>query len=359
MKKISLTVVGDIFPANLHYTIGFGIESQFYNHQGKPWLQRLHSFFKDSDIAFGNLESPLIKDDQFAATNCFAGSNKFASFLKQVGINIVSIANNHILEQGPEGFYSTLRYLENNQIRYVGKKTNNFSNIATIKCKGMKIGFAGFNAIQDIKNPDLYAEYKEDFVLKALKKMDKMNLDYKILSIHWGDEFINIPSLKQINAAHKFIDNGADIIVGHHPHVVQPVESYKKGLIFYSLGNFMFDMIWSKNVRRGMTANLTLEKGENIKFDVVPIFIGKNYIPYRIHNDKKNDYYLKKNSESISLLNEYSTKKYQKFYERKRKTNLLSERIMMKLFLLKHLNKLLSKTMNIFLKHLLTKIKVK
>jgi len=358
MKKVKITFVGDIFPANLHYTIGFGVASQFYKHKGKPWLNVLTPYFKDSDISFGNLESPLIKDDQFVSTNCLAGSNKFASFLKQVGINIVSVANNHILEQGTEGFNSTLQYLKYNKIHYIGRKTNGISNIVTIKCKGMKIGFAGFNAIQDIQNLDLYADYKEDFVLKALKKMDKMNLDYKIISIHWGDEFINIPSVKQIEAAHKFIDNKADIIIGHHPHVVQPIERYKNGLIFYSLGNFMFDMIWSKNVRKGLIANVTLEKFENIKFDIVPIFIKKNYIPYRIHN-KKNDNYLKKNSERISLLNEHPTKKYQKFYERKRKINLLSERIMMKLFLIKHLNKLSYKTMKILLGNLLTKIKVK
>jgi len=351
MEKVKITLVGDIFPANLFYTIGFGVASEFYKHKGEPWLKQLQSLLKGSDIAFGNLESPLIEDNLFTTINCFAGSYEFAFFLKQIGINIVSIANNHILEQGSEGFQSTIKYLENHQINYIGKQINNTSNIVTVECKNLKIGFVGFNAIQDIQNPDLYANYSEESVLKALKDMNEMDIDYKIISIHWGDEFINIPSLKQIESAHKFIESGADIIVGHHPHVVQPVERYKSGLIFYSLGNFMFDMIWSKNVRRGIIANLILEKGEEIKVDIIPIIIGRNYIPGKINNGKKEEYF-QKNFGNIPLLSECYLKKYQNYYEKKRKINRLYQRIMMKIFLLKHLDNLSNMTIRIMLKKL-------
>ncbi len=355
MGKIKITFVGDIFPANLHYTIGFGVASEFYKHRGKPWVAQLQSFLKENDFVFGNLESPLIDNELFTTNNCFAGNYEFANFLKQIGINIVSIANNHILEQGAEGFYSTIKYLENNQIYYTGKKINETSNIVTVESKNLKIGFAGFNAIQDIQNPDLYADYNEEYVLKALKNMNEMDIDYKIISIHWGDEFMNVPSLKQIESAHKFIESGADIIVGHHPHVVQPVERYKSGLIFYSLGNFMFDMIWSKNVRRGIIAKITIEKGKDIIFETIPIFIGRDYIPY---NTNKKDFE-KISKENSSLLNNYSTKEYCKLYEKKRKFNLSYERIMMKLFLLKNLKRLSPQTKSILYRKLHSKIKIK
>lgn len=355
MGKVKITFVGDIFPANLHYTIGFGVASEFYKHRGKPWVAQLQSFFKDNDIVFGNLESPLIDDELFTTTNCFAGSYEFAPFLKQIGVNIVSIANNHILEQGLEGFQSTIDYLEKNQIHYVGKITNGASNIVTIKWSDIKIGFAGFNDIHDIPNPDLYANYKEESVLKALYKMDEMNLDYKIISIHWGDEFINFPSLKQIESAHKFIENGADIIVGHHPHVVQPIEKFKNGLIFYSLGNFIFDMIWSKNVRRGIIVKVILEKGKDIIFDIVPICIGRDYIPYN-NNKKEIEKIFIGNS---SLLDNYSAKEYCKLYEKKQKFNLSYQRIMMKLFLLKNLKRLSPQTKSILYRKLHSKIKIK
>jgi len=356
MGNVKVTLVGDIFPANLHYTIGFGVASEFYKHKGEPWLKQLQSLLNDSDIAFGNLESPLIEDNLFTSINCFAGSYEFAFFLKQIGFNIVSIANNHILEQGSEGFQSTIKHLENHQIKYIGKQINNTSNIVTVECNNLRIGFVGFNAIQDIQNPDLYANYSKESILKLLKDMNEMNIDYKIISIHWGDEFMNVPSLEQIQSAHKFIDKGADIIVGHHPHVVQPVERYKNGLIFYSLGNFMFDMIWSKNVRRGLIVNVTLESGKDIKFNTVPIFIGKDYIPYR-DIESNNYFYLRRKFKEISIFSEHSTTKYQKYYERKHKIALLYQRIMMKIFLLCHLNKLSNLTIRIILKYMITKMK--
>jgi poly-gamma-glutamate capsule biosynthesis protein CapA/YwtB (metallophosphatase superfamily) len=85
--------------------------------------------------------------------------------------------------------------------------------------------------------------------------MQSNNADIKILSFHWGNEYIHHPSLGQRNLAYKCIEAGADIIVGHHPHVIQPYEKYKEGHIFYSLGNFCFDNLQSKQTRTGMIAS--------------------------------------------------------------------------------------------------------
>lgn len=85
------------------------------------------------------------------------------------------------------------------------------------------------------------------------------------MSLHWGNEYIHYPSISQIKLAHKIIDAGIDIIIGHHPHVIQPVERYKNGVIFYSLGNFLFDMLWSKKVRHGMIAKIKFDK-ESIQY---------------------------------------------------------------------------------------------
>ena len=146
---------------------------------------------------------------------------------------MVSIANNHILEQGIKGMFSTKEALKKNCINYVGEFHDGTSNIETFEANGIRIGIAGFNDIHNIENGNIYAEYSEQNVKKALDIMSALELDYKIIIFHWGDEYIHIPSRIQIEAAHKFIDRGADIIVGHHPHVIQPVERYKKGFKIY------------------------------------------------------------------------------------------------------------------------------
>ena len=351
MGKVKITFVGDIFPANLHYTIGFGIASQFFKHRGKQWVNALKPFFACSDISFGNLEAPLIEDEQYAATHGFAGSFAFAGFLKDVGINIVSIANNHILEQNVEGFYSTIESLKRNNIHHVGQYVNGISNIEILSCNGIKMGFAGFNAIHDIPNPDLYANYHKGFVINTLQEMSRLNIDLKIISLHWGNEYINIPSIEQVEAAHEFVDNGADVIVGHHPHVVQPVERYKGKLILYSLGNFLFDMIWSKNVRRGLAVTVTFEKDRKIEYELRSLYIEKDYTPSILDHDSKFDCFMKKNTNIVNSLHKAYYEKYDKVYQRRKKINHLYQRILMKLFLLRNWHRISGEAKKMLLKN--------
>lgn len=104
---MKLTIIGDIFPANLGYNAGFGVASQFINHKGEPWKKSINELLFGADIVFGNLESPLLKDKKYCDQNNFCGVANFVDFLNEYKIKIVSIANNHILEQGIEGFNST------------------------------------------------------------------------------------------------------------------------------------------------------------------------------------------------------------------------------------------------------------
>ncbi len=91
--------------------------------------------------------------------------------------------------------------------------------------------------------------------------------------MHWGAEYKKEPALSQKELAHQIIDSGAKIIIGHHPHVTQPTEEYKNGLIFYSLGNFVFDQPWSEETKKGNIAKIIFE-GKNIKsFEEIPVYI--------------------------------------------------------------------------------------
>lgn len=358
MSIVKITLVGDIFPGNLPYTIGFGLASQFHEHKGKPWIKLLSYFFKDSDISFGNLESPLIKDDKKALASCFAGLSYFSCFLKEIGINIVSIANNHILEQGLYGFKTTIDLLTNMGIKCAGIYDNGLSNIEVFEVSGLRIGFAAFNAIHDLNNPNLYAEYYEENVSANIKKMNSLDLDYNIISIHWGNEYVNLPSYNQIKSARHFIDVGADIIIGHHSHVVQPVERYKNGLIFYSLGNFIFDMIWSKNVRMGVVADIILKKNKEIEYNLIPINLGSDYIPHKVKNCEEFDKLLIINKRKMTFLYTKSYKSYMQYYNMKMKLNHCLQRIMMKMFLIRNWTKLSRQTKKLVLNNIIIKLNI-
>ncbi len=324
---VKLSFVGDIFPANLPDHNGFGVAGQFYKHAGAKWRGVMLKYFANSDCVIGNLESPLIYDNNNSHLFTFAGNELFAGFLKDVGFNILSIANNHILEKGKEGFYSTLKALENNGLKAIGIDKQGISSIEYIKKKGIVIGIAAFNAIHDIPNPSLYAELTEESVLKTINNMGET--DFKVLVFHWGNEYVNIPSFEQIRLAYRFIDAGADIIIGHHPHVIQPVKRYKHGLIFYSLGNFLFDMTYAGNVRLGMYTEVYLEKHKYPDYITYPIYIAKDYTPKEydanLLNEKLFEY-----KKILDLLEEGTEEQYNIIYERLRLRNHVVQRFLMK-----------------------------
>lgn len=332
-EEITLALVGDIFPANLPANAGLGVAACFAKRDAAHWSSRLAQLFAGADIVYGNLESPLIYDEGLAVAGSFAGGKTFASMLAASGIQIVSIANNHILEQGEDGFDETLRILRDNHIDITGLYAEGCSNIVVKDIRGIKLGFASFNSIHDIPNPKLYAEYSEQAVIKCITEMQNMGVDRKIISIHWGDEFIQRPSSQQIVSARKFIDAGADLVVGHHPHVVQPVEAYKNGLIFYSLGNFIFDMTWSKQVRTGLLASVKVSRQGRLDCDLKLIRLDKKDFFPSIVSDRQ----AAKKAEHFST---DDPARYDKSYVRDKKMALIFNRILMKKVLLMNWNKL-------------------
>lgn len=333
---VKISVVGDIFPSNTHYTEGFGNGNTFLTNLSQLWEKQLKQNFESlkSDIIFGNLEVPLICNDNIVQNSSFAGSTKFSRSLQNLGFNIVSIANNHILEQGEEGFKSTIKALEGSNVNYIGVFNDAKSNIVVIEKNNLRIGFAAFNAIKDLSNPSLYAELSIPNIKRTIDEMELLRIDYKLLSFHWGNEYINIPSSEQIELAHKIIDYGGDVIIGHHPHVVQPIERYKKGIIIYSLGNFIFDFLFSKQVKLGMLVSIHFEKGSEIEYEVTQVKLNNKNLNYlsnsRLINEKLNSYKIKMNR-----LNRSSQKVYDKIYFRELKKNTFYQRFLMKIQILK------------------------
>lgn len=207
-----------------------------------PGANFLNGYF---NRVIANLEGPILPVPNRAQTGMsFGFAPDTAKIVKQNGIDIVSIANNHTLDQGERGFTSTEKYLKEGGLAFFGHPilpTEQDVLIETIH--GKKFAFIGFHdAVHRL----------DDVAARALIAKIDSQVDYAIVVIHWGIEYKKTNSPRQQQLAHAFIDAGADLIIGHHPHVVQNREIYKGVPIVYSLGNFIFDQFWSAETQRGM-----------------------------------------------------------------------------------------------------------
>jgi poly-gamma-glutamate capsule biosynthesis protein CapA/YwtB (metallophosphatase superfamily) len=189
---------------------------------------------------------------------------------------ICGINNNHIMDYGKDGLEDTINYLDKNKIKYFGAgcETENITKVQELIINNKKIIILGFTLpdpgtfnIKDNECGTLnYYDYKEQ--IKKYKK----ECDYLIVSIHGGIEFITLPSPTIKKIYKNIINQGADVIIGHHPHVPQGYEKYNDGLIFYSLGNFVFDLEYHKSYKhtnKGYFVKLQFEGG--IDFEIIPI----------------------------------------------------------------------------------------
>ena len=269
MSKVKLLAVGDI---------------SLQSRSDRYPFEKVEEIFKDKDVLFGNLETVLSNRGKVAekAVVLFTSPDKVV-WLKDAGFDILSIANNHIMDLGIEGFNEALDVLNQNDLNFIGCSNHKFNqSYAIIEVNNTKIGFlayyeGGFNKPQ---NGVLINGMNEDNIIEDIRNL-KPECDAIILSLHWGIENVFYPSPKQIDLARKLIDSGATIILGHHSHVIQGIESYKNGLIAYSLGNFQFDpsVSYSPN-NQSFILSIELTKDGLEAYDVIPVKIDKDFVPY-------------------------------------------------------------------------------
>jgi len=265
LPVITIGLVGDLglgrfINANARELNDFGYSFEKIS----PWLLQ-------NDFTLANLESPIVDDCPTVYHNTFkfCGDPAFLPYLKQNKF-ILNLANNHIFNYGQSGFSQTKNYLDQfNIISFYSHDSANPYTSTTID--GISFGFLGFDFIT---NPS----FDQSKVIGLITKYNPQ-VDYLIVSIHWGNEYIANPETWRINLAHLMIDSGADIIHGHHPHVWQEYETYQGKPIFYSLGNFIFDQNWSKATSETFIIRLTLDKNSIHSIDKFPIQIKFNSQP--------------------------------------------------------------------------------
>jgi poly-gamma-glutamate synthesis protein (capsule biosynthesis protein) len=242
-------------------------------------------FLRQGDIVFGNLEGPMSeRGANQGSIYSFRADPRAVTGLKDAGFSVLSLANNHMLDWGRTALEDTVSILRDNGIETVGAGSDfaSANQPAIIERNGIKVAFLAYTnllprSLQAGERPgissfDLDMARNEIASLKSSGKADTV-----IVSFHWGEEYQQRANAFQIRTAHALIDAGADIILGHHPHVAQQAEAYKDKLIFYSLGNFIFDQNFSTETMRGRTALITLVNGAPVSARLYANIIDKTY----------------------------------------------------------------------------------
>lgn len=255
-EPISILAVGDIMLGRYVQTL--------MEQRGEDYpFEKIEDLFDGHDVVLANLEGP-IQDGPKTPNNSltFRFPEYTAPLLAKHGITHVSLANNHTLNQGQAGLDNTRSLLEKAGIIAFGDPvTEGEQDRFTTK---EQMTWIGVNA--------------------ALRSIDREQVKFSIqgatcclvtsrlvvVSVHWGNEYQHTPSAIQRELAHEWIDAGADMVIGHHPHVIQTVELYNDHLIFYSLGNFIFDQYFSEDTQEMLAVNLVLDE-ETITAKLIPL----------------------------------------------------------------------------------------
>lgn len=276
-ERFLLTFVGDCtFGSNpTNYFAGYGFIKTVGEDYRYPF-QNVIGFFENDEFTMVNLEGPLTDvGNPMQKKHTFRGPTSYVNILTENSVEAVTIANNHTMDYGQTGYDSTLATLDAAGIPYVERDG---STVVTTK-NGLTIGIYG--AVY-------YLLDVEDMVAE-ITAMKEQGCDLIIFAPHWGTEGTYHPTTQQTEVGHAAIDAGADIVYGSHPHVLQPIEEYNGGIIYYSLGNFSFGgngypqdydtALIQQEVIRDADGNVTLGERTIVPANVSSISGRNNYQP--------------------------------------------------------------------------------
>ena len=255
------------------------------NNDYSYYFKNVVDLFKNDNITIVNLEGTFTDYNVKVEKKFnFKASKDYAKVLTYGDVDIVSIANNHTYDYGETGYKDTISALKEINMPYYG-----YDNYLIKEVNGIKVGFFGLL--------DIYGQ-KYNEVNKAIDYLKENNCDLIIASMHWGIEYDYEQSNEQVKMGHYLIDNGVDLVIGHHPHIVQGIEKYNNKYIVYSLGNFSFGgnskprdmdaMIWQQTFS---FLNGELQLDDNI--NIIPVYVSSvknvnNYQPTILDGEEKN-----------------------------------------------------------------------
>jgi poly-gamma-glutamate synthesis protein (capsule biosynthesis protein) len=271
-RKVAIVFVGDIcFDWGVKKVIASGYDP-FAHTQG---------LIRGAEVSIFNLETPISTGGaKVEKTYNFRCPPGVLSYITDAGFDCAMLGNNHSMDYGPEALSDTLKNVQKYGLHYTGagKNLKNAVIPIIIETNGIRIGILSFGYINP---PELAAELSKPgvapikpWMMTAEVKKLRPKVDFLIVSIHWGTEYVYYPNESQKEMGHALIDAGADMVVGHHPHILQGIEKYKGGMIFYSMGNFMFPQTDNTNLRATMLGMVVLtEKLKTMKHPPSPVYM--------------------------------------------------------------------------------------
>ena len=305
--KVSMSVIGDIMCHNSQYNDAYKNGEYDFSYV----FDDIKEHIEIADLAIGNLETTFAgKDRGYASYPTFNTPEILAQDLKELGIDVVSTANNHSLDTGYKGIESTIDYLDEAGILHTGtyKSVEDQENIVIKEVNGLKFAFLaytyGTNGIPVPSGREYCINLIDKEIIKTHLDLAKnLKPDVICVNMHWGIEYQNSPNAEQEELANFLFENGVDIILGSHPHVLQKMESkeillsngeLKNGFVIYSLGNFMSGQTKANTrnsiilkldiIKEGSTGNLRFE---NIDYIPIYTYTYPNFKNYKVLDIRK------------------------------------------------------------------------
>ncbi|WP_192896513.1 CapA family protein [Cohnella sp. AR92] len=240
---VNLAFVGDIL-------LGARVEEYIVKNGAEYPFLKSSDLLQTADVAAGNLENPITLRGTPAENKSFVfkGHPDSLQGVKNAGIDLLTLANNHSLDQGWEGLSDTMDYLDDAGIDHVGSGNDATEayTAAYFEHNGIRVAYIGVTNVvpvtewkADKNHPGVAETYSTTRAVQAIKDAKEL-ADIVVVMVHWGKEKVQKPIGLQTSVGHEFIDAGADLVIGSHPHVLQGFETYKGKWIAYSLGNFVF-----------------------------------------------------------------------------------------------------------------------
>ncbi|MBT4349429.1 AmmeMemoRadiSam system protein B [bacterium] len=266
------TLVSSLFFGDLMLDrhVGEVIDSKGIEYIFQGLASEENRFFWGQDILSANLEGTVTNNGDHYLPDIiydFAWHPDLVKKTQQYNFNHFTLANNHVTDQGQRGIEETRLNLSDLDISFSGCPDGEVGDCSfTIKeVAGKKIGLAAFSMVYH-----LFDQTQAQEIIANLRE----ETDFMIVNVHWGSEYTHQFSNVQQNVGHGLIDAGADVIIGHHPHVVQGMEVYKNKAIFYSLGNFVFDQYFSLETQEGLAVGISTKflesDNKEVSFSLFP-----------------------------------------------------------------------------------------
>lgn len=291
-KTINLIAIGDIMCHNTNFQTAYNSSTKTYDFM--PAFVNVSKYIEKGDIAIGNLETTLTgKEVGYSGYPTFNSPEELGVALKNIGVDVVSTANNHCMDKGTKGVINTLDNLDNIGISHTGtNRTKEEQDTILVKdVNGMKVAFLAFTYGTNGINIPSGKEYlvnliDKDFIVEQIELAKQQNPDIICASMHWGIEYAQKQNKNQEELADLLFQNGVDIIIGNHAHVIEPMEkrtitlddgTEKEVFVVYALGNFISGQVKEHTKSTAILDMKITKKGETGKLsidsvDYVPVY---------------------------------------------------------------------------------------